>query len=355
MRRLARSATVTSTGTSRPASNPIGMGLAGTITATSPLAGNCGSLTGQQATRSPGSATVTSSRMSSTTTVDVATRRARAPRERAPPGGSEHGRAVPIRVHRPKLYRQLSGLGGALSSRWSRPRGSIRSRSAPAPARAPQSRSRRSTWWFGAPGLADRPGPRQAQFQSTSGTTCSSSWRPADRRRRGLTERERVAGVTRTTVRDHRDERDRRPARPATPGRTRSARRLDSGTTRKVTASNVTNTNFAAPTVVTINLTTSSTQGHAEPASLPPRGAGGRGASRDSRCRARVAMGPRIVVMSRGVHDVHRHVEPGSGNVLRGRRHRARAHQAREVEQELRSACVTSGVTPIQPGARRTI
>jgi hypothetical protein len=249
---LTGSATVTATGTSRPSTNPVVMGLAGQLNANFTATGNSGNLTGQQANALSWFGNGTSSRMSEYLTNTPAS----TPATVIPASGTVA--LFPFEFAGPSYagnYQVWSGPCQQMEPPANYDKVSV----------APGSSQTAAVQEPALDVIVQNSGTRVApahvklSFASTSGTTCSATWSAP------------IAADAATNVNGSLASPGQPFATTATTGATASASGYTgtytvcadasiSGTVRKVSVSNVTNSNFAAPTVVTINILSSSTK-----------------------------------------------------------------------------------------------
>jgi len=250
---LTSTATVTATGTSRPTSNPVTMGLAGTISADFTAAGASGTLSGQQANALSWFGDGTSSRMSDYDTNTPSS----TPATLIPATGTIE--LFPFLFTGPSYAGNYQVWAGPCQQ-MEPPAGIDKITVSPGSSQTPSVQEPALDVVVDSSGSRIKPAAVSLSFQSTSGTTCDTSWYPS------------IASDAATDVNGSLASAGQPFASTATTGSTASASGYTatyqvcadasiSGTTRKVTVSNVTNTNFTTPTVVTINLTTSSPHG----------------------------------------------------------------------------------------------
>lgn len=250
---LTGSASVTATGTSRPTANPVTMGLAGTINANFTATGNAGDLTSQQANALSWFGNGTSSRMSEYATNTPGS----IPAILIPATGSVQ--LFPFLFTGPSYAGNYQVWAGPCQQmeppagidKITVSPGSTQTASVQEPALDVVVKN-------GATRIA--PTSVSLGFQSTSGTSCNSTWYPP------------IASDAATNVNGSLASPGQPFATIATTGSSASASGYTgtyqvcasapiSGSTRRATVSNVTNANFSAPTVVTISLSSGSQHG----------------------------------------------------------------------------------------------
>jgi hypothetical protein len=250
---LTGSATVTATGTSRPSTNPVIMGLAGTLSAKFTAAGNAGNLSGQQANALSWFGNGTSSRMSEYATNTPAS----TPATLIPASGTIA--LFPFTFTGPSYASNYQVWAGPCQQ-MEPPAGIDKVTVSPGSSQVASVQEPALDIVVENTGSRIAPAAVSLSFQSTSGTACNTLWYPPIASDAGTDANGSLAS----------------PGQPfattATTGSTASASGYTgtyqicadasiSGKTRDVTVSSVTNTNFATPTVVTINITSSSPRG----------------------------------------------------------------------------------------------
>jgi len=250
---LTSSATVTATGTSRPTSNPVTMGLAGTINANFTATGSAGNLTGQEANALSWFGNGTSSRMSDYDTNTPSS----TPATLIPATGSVE--LFPFLFTGPSYTGNYQVWAGPCQQ-MEPPAGIDKITVSPGSSQTASVQEPALDVVVDDLGARIAPAKVSLSFQSTSGTTCDSTWYPPIVSNAASNANGSLAS----------------PGQPfattATTGSTASASGYTGtyqvcadasilGITRKLTVSNITNANFTTPTVVTINLTTSAQLG----------------------------------------------------------------------------------------------
>ena len=244
---LTGSATVTATGTSRPSTNPVTMGLAGTINASFTAAGTAGNLTGQQANALSWFGNGTSSRMSDYETNTPST----LPATLIPTTGTIG--LFPFMFTGPSYSGNYQVWAGPCQQ-MEPPAGIDKITVSPGSSQTASVQEPALDIVVEDLGVRTKPAAISLSFQSTSGTTCDNTWYPP------------IASDAATDANGSLASPGQPFAGTATTGSTASASGYTGtyqvcadasilGITRKVTVSNLTNTNFTTPTVLTINLT----------------------------------------------------------------------------------------------------